>query len=86
MSPDTIDLLVSMFHALVVIASIVAVVVLLGLAWEFGRRRDVTERAERARVLSRVGLDDKGKRLPPDDDPIFLAGQRAIRKERRMRP
>jgi hypothetical protein len=85
-SPDDLALIYVMLRLLAGIALAVAFVAATCLARTIWRGRNITRRADRAAVRARVGLTADGKHLPPDDDPVFLAGQRALRKaERRDR-
>jgi 2-hydroxychromene-2-carboxylate isomerase len=87
MSPDDIALALSMLHVLVGVASVIALIVLIAAARWLCRRQDLTDKETRARVYNRAGLTNSGEhRLPPDDDPIWQAGQRALRKAQRRKP
>jgi len=84
MSPDDLALIYVMLRFLAGIALAVAFVAATCLARTIWRGRNITRRSDRAVVRARAGLTPDGKsHLPPDDDPVFLAGQRAKRKARR---
>ena len=82
--------LVAAFHVLVAISSVIAIVALIAAARAFSRKVDAAAVAEReterdrVRVLARIGLTSSGEHhVPPDDDPLWLAGQRASELARR---
>jgi hypothetical protein len=93
----TFAALLTAFHLLVAVSSAIAILVLIMAARAFSARADAAaaaareadrrEEEDRVRVLARAGLSSSGYHLPPDDDPLWLAGRRAseIAKRRNRR-